>query len=159
MLKFSIAHNKLKAIPYSLTFPDSIIKLDFSFNNISNIYELSLPRSLSEFNLCANKITEIPEDLELPSYLRVLDLGINRIKYFPEKWVLSEYLEILKLNNNKIKEIANDYEFPKFLSVLDLNNNKLEWFESKVPKEVTVYTHDNRIVSDNIIAGYLPERL
>ncbi|KAJ3435894.1 hypothetical protein M0812_17935 [Anaeramoeba flamelloides] len=129
--------NRIKEFPQSKRFY-SLVEIDLSFNNISDLHQFLNYTSLQVLNLFNNTIKSIPQKIFLLSKLRKLYLGYNlltsieNLKYLPN-------LEMLWIDHNKLERLPRI--LPQNLSLLDITFNSLK----KLPLEIINYPKLNRL--------------
>ncbi|XP_032499955.1 leucine-rich repeat and guanylate kinase domain-containing protein isoform X3 [Phocoena sinus] len=118
-------------------------KVDFSYNQISEMCDLSAYESLTKLILDSNEIAEI-NGLELCSSLTHLSLAKNKITTINGLGMLP--IKILCLSNNQIEKITGLDDL-RVLQILDLSHNQissLQGLESHDFLEV-INLEDNKI--------------
>ncbi|XP_072003592.1 uncharacterized protein [Engystomops pustulosus] len=134
---------------YSVTdFPEKILKLDLSLNELTTLkakgfYHL---RSLLDLNASCNILHSLP-GLAMLSNLQVLDLSYNAISEI-EQFKVCTQLVHLNLSHNKIQSIK---ELPSLVNLtqLHLNSNKLFSLDGiqNLPKLYELFVQHNKISS------------
>lgn len=105
--------------------------LDLSSNYITEIpFELIKCLTLSELNLCRNKLSQFfnfpnENNNHFFKHLRMINLDGNQIKTFPDLSFFPN-LEKLSLANNKISCIPENLYVAKKLGYLNLDSNQIE---------------------------------
>lgn len=138
----------------SIISPETLRKLDLSFNNITFLQNNQFHDyfSLTEINISYNQIADLPRNVfsnlnlsklclshnslqAIPfqvfkpmQYMHTLDLSHNfLVTILDHFFMLNKYIEVLLLNNNKISKLtSNALADLTELVRLDLSNNQLE---------------------------------
>jgi len=101
---------------------NNILRLNLSWNAISDISILKNLSSLINLNLRKNNITDI-SDLQYLENLKILDLGYNQISDI-QVFEKLNLLKILDVSDNKISDITY-LESLNLLTYLSLDNNQI----------------------------------
>ncbi|XP_041584126.1 leucine-rich repeat and guanylate kinase domain-containing protein isoform X3 [Vulpes lagopus] len=119
LLELNASHNKLTTF-FNFK-PPKNLKVDFSYNQISEMRDLSAYQALTKLILDNNEIEEI-SGLELCSGLTHLSLAKNKITTINGLGILP--IKILCLSNNQIEKITG-LEDLKALQIVDLSHNQI----------------------------------
>ena len=149
---FSISSNELRKLPTEIHLLTSLVNLDISHNEITNIRRACSLASLTVLRVDNNKIEKIPQQI---SNLKNLKWGVfefNKITTLPREICALTQLTELYLNNNQITDVPAEINKLTKLQTLDISSNKL----TELPKEIfgivslcSLYLHENSIVELN----------
>ncbi|MEW5312430.1 MAG: hypothetical protein WDW38_004066 [Sanguina aurantia] len=176
-----VANNLIEILPPGLAGCSSLTMLDLQGNKMREIGQGSLPASLTELNLCRNrlegvlchevgylkklrvlslkenKLTGLPASLGGCAAMIECHVGFNSLSGVPAEFGACSSLRVLDLRNNRISELPDGICSLK-LSLLDLTNNDLQ----KLPPRLGLMTslrslpldgNPLRQIPRNVVAG------
>ncbi|MEW5312429.1 MAG: hypothetical protein WDW38_004066 [Sanguina aurantia] len=180
-----VANNLIEILPPGLAGCSSLTMLDLQGNKMREIGQGSLPASLTELNLCRNrlegvlchevgylkklrvlslkenKLTGLPASLGGCAAMIECHVGFNSLSGVPAEFGACSSLRVLDLRNNRISELPDGICSLK-LSLLDLTNNDLQ----KLPPRLGLMTslrslpldgNPLRQIPRNVVAGPCPD--
>mmetsp|Transcript_15957 Transcript_15957/g.21985 ORF Transcript_15957/g.21985 Transcript_15957/m.21985 type:complete len:274 (-) Transcript_15957:1816-2637(-) len=119
--------------PHLWTLSDRIVKLDLSYNHITEIpSQIGEMIMLRELVASFNKIVRIPKEIGTLKRLKKLYLNSNRLKKLPEEVGLLEMLEELIVSENSLEMLPSNVSKMANLRILKVSNNKLK----KIPYDL-----------------------
>jgi hypothetical protein len=125
-----------------LYFPENTQIVNLNGNQLTSLYRIQLPDSVSEIYLDRNHFSFLSRFF-LPQHLNVLSFSYNQINHpFGNEFPL--YLLDLFLDGNNIANLGN-FRFPETLQILSLNNNQIENLQNFPEGLQELYVVNNRI--------------
>nr|QNQ79666.1 toll-like receptor [Anadara sativa] len=121
-----LSHNNIHKLFNGMFMKNSLITLDMSFNNISEVESESFRGlvALETLHLNHNNIRTLPSTVfELLSNLKELDISYNNLVKFDDMKIPAS-LSLINLNTNNIQEFPNSFN-GSYVSEVDLNGNSI----------------------------------
>ena len=125
--RLALQHNRLQAVPASITRFKKLKRLSLNYNNITTVHPRFANLSGLEYvSFYQNRLRQIPTPLYALASLRVLDLFHNEIEGLDTTLHRWKNLEILYLAHNKIVFLPANLNRLTSLTHLYLDHNRID---------------------------------
>lgn len=117
-------NNQIRILPMSTFKSDSLVKINFSDNEIKRV-KFKSNTNITSVILSNNRLKRIPRSIRKLKQLRILDLSDNQLKKIPRFLLKLDSLQEITLNYNRIKLTKRSFRYLAKVNTILIAGNKL----------------------------------